>query len=133
MANSIIDTKTEENNFGNILFKEKIKTGLSLVQTDLDKFGINYQIVFSGAKDGSTSGGPIAVRKNEIFQANADPLVTVTVSEYLDSGSTISMHILIQVALPILGTKAIFDGTLAGSYSAPDTTHPTANRIVQNP
>jgi len=133
MTNSIIATKTEENNFGNFLFKEKIITELTLVQTDLDKFGINYQIVFTGAKDGSTNGGPMVISKNEIFQANADPLVTVTISEYEDSGATISMHILIRVALPVLGTKSIFDGILAGPYRWPSGSNPTANPNLQNP
>jgi hypothetical protein len=131
MANSVIDTKTDENSFGSLLFRENITTELSLVQTDTDTFGISYQISFTGTKTGSTSGGPIAVSQNESFQANANPKVTVTVSGYTDTGCTISMHVVIQVAIPVLGTKTIFDETLGGPYGAVSNLTTMVNHIAE--
>jgi hypothetical protein len=131
MANSVIDTKTDEKTFGNLLFRENIVTELSLVQTGADQFGITYQISFTGTKTGSTSGGPIAVSQNESFVANANPKVTVTISGYADSGNTISMHVVIQVAIPVLGTSTIFDETLDGPYSAVSNLTNMVNHLAE--
>src|SRR5580698_1871348 len=107
MANSVIDSKTDKTSFGNIVVKENISTELSLVLTGNDQFGINYQISFTGTKTGSTSGGPIAVSQNGTIVANANPKVTATISGYTDTGTTISMQVVVQVAIPVLGTKTI--------------------------
>jgi hypothetical protein len=131
MANSVIDTKTDENKFGGLLFRETIDTQLSLVQTGDDQFGISYQISYTGTKSGSTSGGPIAVSKNGTFQANPNPVVTVTVSGYTDTGTTISMHIVIQVAIPVIGTKTIFDETLAGPYGKVSNLTAMVNHLAE--
>ena len=131
MANSVIDTKTDTTSFGNIIVKENISTELSLVQTDTDAFGISYLISFTGTKSGSTSGGPIAVNKNETLQANANPKVTVTVSDYTDTGSNISMHVVIQVAIPVLGTKTIFNETLSGPYPVVSNLSAMVDRIAK--
>ncbi|MDN3657859.1 hypothetical protein QWZ08_19560 [Ferruginibacter paludis] len=118
MANSIIDTKTDERNFGGMIH-ENISTTLNLVQTAVGKFGVTYQITYTGRKTGSSSGGPQAVDGNTSFQASDDPPVTVNVSDYSDSGSFISIHVNIKVKIPIVGFKDIFDQTLAGNYSTP--------------
>jgi hypothetical protein len=130
MANSVIDSKTDKTSFGNIVVKENISTELSLVLTGNDQFGINYQISFTGTKTGSTSGGPIAVSQNGTIVANANPKVTATISGYSDTGTTISMQVVVQVAIPVLGTKTIFDETLAGPYSGVDNLAALVNRIA---
>ncbi|HSZ33250.1 MAG TPA: hypothetical protein VK772_08060, partial [Puia sp.] len=63
------------------------------------------------------------------FQANADPLVTVTISEFADSGTNISIHVMIRVAIPVIGTRTIFDETLAGHYSATSNLSDMVNLI----
>jgi hypothetical protein len=131
MANSVIDTKKDENTFGGIVFRETITTELTLVKIEDGKFGLSYAISYSATKSGSTNGGPINVGGNETFQANASPLVIVTITDYADSGNTISMHVVITVAIPVLGTKIIFDETLAGPYSATSNLATMMTRIAE--
>ncbi|MBS7564181.1 hypothetical protein KHS38_07165 [Mucilaginibacter sp. Bleaf8] len=118
MANSVIDTKTDKHTFGVWPVKETVTTTLSLILTGPDTFGLNYQAQYSGIKSGTVSGGPYAVSGNGSFVVNDNPKVTVTISNYSDSGSYISMHIQITVDIPVIGTETIFDETLGGPYGS---------------
>ncbi len=116
MSNSVIDSKTQEHNFGFWPVTEKVKTTLNLVEISTGNFGITYVASYSGVKDGKVSGGPVPISGNGDHTVNEDPKVVVKISNYADSGTHISMHIIITVAIPVLGTKTIFDATLGGEY-----------------
>lgn len=117
MANAIIASKTDDKTFGAWPLKEKISTTITLLQTGSDAFGLAYQAVYSGIKSGSVSGGPYAVSGNLNKVVNQSPKVTLIVSNYSDTGSYISMRVIITVDIPVIGTETIFDETLGGSYS----------------
>ena len=116
MSNSVIDSKTQEHSFGFWPVTEKVKTTLTLVEIDPGNFGITYVASYSGVKDGNVSGGPVSIPGNGNYKVNDDPEVVVKVSNYSESDTYISMHIVITVAIPVLGTKTIFDATLGGEY-----------------
>jgi hypothetical protein len=130
MANPIIDTKTDTNTFGSIL-KETISATITLVETAPGQFGLNYQFVYSGIKSGSSSSDtPIAASANGTYVANPSPKVTYTIAGYSDTGTSISMQVTIQVDIPALGTKTIFNETLSGSYGT-DNLHSMVNHIAE--
>ena len=116
MSYPIIDSKTQKHTFSAIFKKETVVTTLDLVELSAGKFGVMYNSKYSGIKSGHVSGGPVAVSGNGSHVVNPNPKVEVIVSNYSDSGSHISMHIKITVAIPVLGTKTIFDATLGGEY-----------------
>jgi hypothetical protein len=114
MGNDVIDSKTDVRDFGSLIHVN-ISTTLTLAQTGPGQRGILYEIAYSGIKSGNVTGGPLPVQGEGCFQPHEDPPVTVTVSEYADVGSSITMRIHIQVQIPILGSKTIFDQILSGS------------------
>jgi len=118
MENDVIDSKTDVRDFGSLIHVN-IATKLTLAHTGPGQRGILYEITYTGIKSGNVAGGPLPVKGEGCFQPHEDPPVTVTVSEYADVGSSITMRIHIQVQIPILGSKTIFDQILSGSCSGP--------------
>lgn len=117
MANTLIDTKTEIHTFGVWPLKETVTTTIQLYKLEIGGFGASYSVLYSGVKDGDVAGGPIPIQGNMIQEISPDPSVKVkvTVSEYLDSRTTVSMHITAEVTVSEYGTKMIFNQTLGGA------------------
>lgn len=116
MGYSVIDSRTEKTSFG--LGALKVQTTLTLVKMDEGGFGILYSADYSGMKEGHVTGGPASLPSgNARVVVNASPEVVLIITNYVDSGSTISMHVQVTVAVPVLGTKTIFNNTLGGRYS----------------
>ncbi len=118
MMQTVIDSKTD-NRSG---FGWETKTTLKLIETDPNNFGINYDVDYkTGGLFGSwkhISGGPVKNLGNGSWVVNDSPKVTVIVSNYsVDSGQQlISMHVKIDVDVPVVGTVTIYDQTLGGRY-----------------
>lgn len=126
MSYPVIASKTDNNNW----FIEKCSVTLTLVQMSPadPKFGLSYSADWSGVKKGNTAGGPYPVAGNGTTVVNQDPKVTLIVSDYTDTGSTISMHVEVTVdAGGVIGTKTVFDDTLSGSYPAAGLTDMVAS------
>jgi hypothetical protein len=115
MENYVIDSKTDVKKFGSLI-EVRIATTLTLVGTESNGAGIFYDVAYTGFKTGKASGGPLELRGDGAFRVNEDPQVVVTVSDYADNSSHISLHILIQVGLPVFGNQTIFSQTLSGPY-----------------
>lgn len=117
MAYPIIDSQTETHNW--VIEKCSVRLDLLELNAPNGKFGVNYSAHWSGVKKGQISGGPVPVPGNGSTVVNHNPDVTVIVSNYNDTGSTVSMHVKVTVAAggPI-GTKTVFDKTLSGAYPA---------------
>jgi hypothetical protein len=118
MSNTKIQCKNEEHSFGVWPAREKVSTTLCLVSMGGGKVGLTYESTFSGVKDGSVQGGPIEVPGNLQRVINDSPKVTITVTEYQNTGTYASIHVEITVDIPVLGTKTIYSQTLGGNYSA---------------
>ncbi|MBD0258305.1 MAG: hypothetical protein ICV83_21535 [Cytophagales bacterium] len=99
--------------------------------TGPSSFGITYNVVYTGVKDGNVTGGPAPITGNGSNVVNQNPKVTVTVSNYTDSGQAISMHINVQVDAPKLGTITIFDDDLSGPYSNQQPFNAIVDHIAQ--
>lgn len=112
MSYTVIDSKTEKKTF---LLVEHVTTKLSLVYTDKQQFGIVYDVTFSGPAKGHVTGGPEIVKGNESVIVHKDPQVDVTVSDFNDTGSHISMKV--KIVVHKSGSHTIFDQSLSGPYS----------------
>ncbi|MFD2574250.1 hypothetical protein ACFSUS_26685 [Spirosoma soli] len=110
MAYPVIDQKTESHSY----VVEKVTTTLTLVETAPGQFGILYEAKYSGVKDGHVSGGPLSVSGNGEYVVNKNPEITVTISNYSNTGSNISMQIKIYVNA--YGGHTIFNQALGGSF-----------------
>ncbi|MBD7912848.1 MULTISPECIES: hypothetical protein [Clostridium] len=120
----VIDSKTEKHTYGTLFLKETVTTTLTLLYTgSTTTYGLNYDSKFSGIKDGHVQGGPISVSDNITVVVNANPKVTVIISEFNNNieNHYISLHVIIKVDIPIIGEETIYDQTLGGKYN-PDKT-----------
>ena len=79
------------------------------------KFGLSYSAEWSGVYKGSTNGGPYSISGNGSTVVNQSPQVTLNISNYNDTGSTISLQAEITVDSKI-GDKTVFNETLSGNY-----------------
>ncbi|ADL50714.1 hypothetical protein [Clostridium cellulovorans] len=116
---TIIDTKSETHNYDLVFTHESVTTTLSISYTGDDNFGIIYNSEFSGIKNGHVQGGPIPVSQNTQIKVHDNPDVIVTITQFnLDlQNHHISLHIRIDVDIPVIGKKNIFDQTLGGYYN----------------
>lgn len=86
-----------------------------MIRTQDGKFGILYLAKYSGLQSGKVTGGhPFFISGNETVEVYKSPKITLVVSNYSDTGRSISMHITIQVEF--VGEHTIFNKTLGGSY-----------------
>lgn len=118
---TVIDQKVEEHSYGLWPIKEKITTTIALVNLGSKKVGLTYDAEFSGIKDGHVNGGPAEIDGNMTQIINENPKVELVIAQYQNTGSYASMNVQITVDMPVLGTHAIFNQTLGGSYSAAGT------------
>jgi hypothetical protein len=112
---AVIDTKTDTHNW----WVEKSSVTISLMELSATdpKFGLSYSAKWSGVKSGSTSGGPYPISGNGSTVVNQNPQVTLVVSDYTDTGSSISLHVSVTVdAGGAIGIKTVFDDSLSGKY-----------------
>lgn len=118
ISSTIIDRKTDKHTFGHWPAKEEVATTITLVHTGSGQFGLAYDAVFSGVKSGHVSGGPYPVSGNMHKVLHNSPQVVLTISNFDETSTTISMRVTITVDIPILGNKTIFDETLGGAYAS---------------
>ncbi|WP_103071556.1 hypothetical protein [Aquimarina sediminis] len=116
MSQTVIDSKTQTVKFGFWPAKEEITTTLQLLNLGKGDFGIDYHSKFSGIKDGEVKGGPISIDGNLTKVVNKSPEVKVIVSNYNKTNDYISMHVKIDVDIPVIGNETIYEQTLGGSY-----------------
>lgn len=119
MSYQVIDSKSEKNSYGAWVVSENVKTTLSLVYMGNNIFALNYDSVFSGLKFGQVQGGPISVSGNTTIIVNNDPKVTVTIGQFNQDlqNNSISLHVMIDVDIPVIGLKTIYNQTLGGNYN----------------
>jgi|GEM_PF-1149862 len=117
-SNTVIDRKTDRHTFGHWPAKEEVATTITLVHMGSGKFGLSYDSVFSGVKSGHVSGGPYPVSGNMHKVLHNSPQVVLTISNFDETSTTISMRVTITVDIPVLGNKTIFDETLGGAYAS---------------
>ncbi|ADL52927.1 hypothetical protein [Clostridium cellulovorans] len=119
MSQTIIDSKSERHSYKVFFTQENIRTILSLVYMGNNNFAINYNSWFSGVKAGHVQGGPIAISGNTRIKANNNPDVLVTVSNFNSDlqNHSISLHITINVNIPMIGPQIIYNQTLGGYYT----------------
>jgi len=89
---------------------------VELVNLGGEKFGIQYRSKFFGIKDGDVVGEPIQVNRDTIKIVHNDPEVKIIISNYSKGSNHISMHIKINVDIPVIGEKTMYDKTLGGDY-----------------
>lgn len=115
----VIQNKTDKHQFGVWPVAESVTTIITLIYTDSKTFAIDYDCTFSGVKSGHVQGGPISVFGNTTVIVNQNPEVKVTITQFNNDTSRnyISLHIKIEVNIPVIGWKTIFDETLGGDYN----------------
>ena len=119
MSQNIIDTKSERHSYKVFFTQEDIRTILSLVYMGNNSFALNYNSWFSGVKAGHVQGGPISISGNTRIKVNNNPAVFVTVSHFNSDlqNHSISLHVTINVNIPMIGPKIIYNQTLGGHYT----------------
>lgn len=99
---------------------ETVETTLTLIETNPGAFGLNYEVNYSGLKQGHAAGGPIPVSSNGSWSVYNNPPVNVSISNYSDDPTTktVSFHISVVVSssIPGVGNITIFDETMGGKY-----------------
>lgn len=117
MGYTIIDKKTEHHSYGIWFAKETVTTTISLVNMQDGIFGLSYESVFNGIKDGHVQGGPHEITGNTEITVHKSPKVVLTISNYNETESVISMTVNISVNIPGIGNENIYNQTLSGTYS----------------
>lgn len=117
MGYTIIDKKTENHSYGIWFAKETISTTISLVNVQDGIFGLSYESVFNGIKNGHVQGGPYKITENTEITVHNSPQVILTISNYNKTESIISMTVNINVDIPGIGKEIIYNQTLSGMYS----------------
>ncbi len=117
-SNTVIDSKTDKHSFGFWKAKEEVTTTITLVHMGGGQFGLSYDCEFSGIKSGHVSGGPYPVSGNMHKVLHNSPQVVLTISNFDETSTTISMKVTITVDIPVIGNKTIYDETLGGAYTS---------------
>lgn len=117
-SNTVIDSKTDKHSFGFWKAKEEVTTTITLVHMGSGQFGLSYDCEFSGIKSGHVSGGPYPVSGNMHKVLHNSPQVVLTISNFDETSTTISMKVTITVDIPVIGNKTIYDETLGGAYTS---------------
>ncbi len=116
MSYTTIDTRTQSHSFDVLFVHEDVNTTMSLVNMGDGKLGLIYDSHFSGIKSGHVHGGPITVEGNIDKVVHDSPKVSVIIIGFNQTASYVSMHVTIEVDIPVLGSKTIFSKTLGGAY-----------------
>jgi len=110
-----LDTKREDHRYA--LGLESVSTTLQLVQTERMNIGLIYTCQFDGVVERRVEGGPIDVTASGERRVHETPEVTVTIVDYQRTDLRVSLRVVIRIAIPVIGTKTIFDQRFEGCLS----------------